>query len=115
MALTKSRAAISQLTATGQSTALNVAASYRHSIYVKMTNGTATITAGATVKVQARPTGSSQWYDLLTLAFGTTASVVETRVVILPDDTGEVRLDYTAPTGGSGHALDAEVGTITAF
>lgn len=115
MPLLKTRTIIPQLTATGQSAPVSVSSSYRHSCYVRHANGTGTITAGATAKVQCRPTSSTTWHDLLTLAFGTTASAVETRVVPLPDDAAEIRLDYTAPTGSSGHTLDAEVGQITAY
>jgi hypothetical protein len=77
------------------------------------------ITAGALVKVQVRPQGSAAWFDLLSLAFGTTAAPApasaETRVVPLPDDAAEARLEYAVPTGSSGHTLDAEIGQITAY
>lgn len=119
MPLLKNHQAITQLTATGQSTTITTT-DYRKSIYVQHVNGTGTITVGATVAVQCRPAGSTtRWYTLQSLAFGTTASpasaATETRVVPLPDDAGSVRLDYTAPTGSSGHTLDAQVGEITGY
>ena len=115
MPIVKARSAIATVTASGPSGAVSIASSYRHSIYIRHANGTGTITAGATVKVQVRPQGSSTWADLLVMGFGTTASAVETRVAPLPDDAAEVRLDYTAPIGSTGHTLDAEVGQITSY
>lgn len=115
MPLLKASTAISQLSAAGQSAAISVSASYRHSFYIRHVNGTGAITAGAVVKVQVRPQGSSTWADLLSLAFGTGASAPETRVVPLPDDAAETRLDYTVPVGSTGHNLNAEVGQITAY
>jgi hypothetical protein len=115
MALLKTRTSVAQLTAAGQSATVSIASSYRHSCYIRHANGTGTITAGATVRVQCRPQSSSTWHELLSLAFGTTASAVETRVVPLPDDAAEVRVDYSAPTGSTGHTLDTEVGQITTY
>lgn len=116
MALAFNRLPISAaLTASGQSSTVTLTTGYRKSFYLAHANGTGTITAGGTCRVQARPTGSSQWCELASLAFGTTASAVETRVVPLPDDAAEARLDYTLPTGGSGHSLDGEVGLVTAY
>lgn len=114
MALTKDRAAITQVTATGQSSALSLATAYRSSLYIRHVNGTGSISVGATVQVQVRV--NSVWYNLGgPFVFGTTASAAETRVVQLPDDATEVRLDYTAPTGSTGHTLDSEVGRLTAL
>lgn len=115
MALNKANEAISQRTTTGQSTTITVSDSYRHSFYIKHVNGTGSITTGAIVKVQVRPSSSSTWYDLLSITFGLTASATETRAVPLPDDAAETRLDYTVPSGSSGHTLDGEVGQITAY
>jgi hypothetical protein len=119
MPLLKTRTPVPQLTAAGSSVAVSVAPSYRHSVYVRHANGTGAITAGALVKVQVRPQGSAAWFDLLSLAFGTTAAPApasaETRVVPLPDDAAEARLEYAVPTGSSGHTLDAEIGQITAY
>jgi hypothetical protein len=115
MPLLKTRTPVPQLTAAGASVAVSVAPSYRHSVYIRHANGTGAITAGALVKVQVRPQGSAAWFDLLSLAFGTNPSATETRVVPLPDDAAEARLDYIVPTGSTGHSLDAEVGQITAY
>jgi hypothetical protein len=113
MALTKSRAAITQVTATGQSTTLDLGASYTHSLYIRHVNGTGSITVQATGVVECRSEGGTVWFTLTTLGFGTTASAVIEATVALPDDAGEVRIDYTAPTGSTGHTLDAEAGLIT--
>lgn len=115
MALTKSKSGITPLAASGQTPEISLAASYRHSAYIRNANGTGTITVGATVRVQVRPQASSAWYELAALIFGTTASAAETRVIPLPDDATGVRLDYVAPTGGSGHTLDAEFGQVAAY
>lgn len=115
MSLTKALTAITALTATGTSDTIAVDASYRHSAYLKHVNGTGTITASASVIVQVRAKDSSTWFDLTRLAFSTTASATETRVVSLPDDATEVRFSYTAPTGSTGHSFNAEVGKITSY
>ena len=114
MALTKDKASITQVTGTGTSTSVSLSGSYRHSAYVKHVNGTGSILAGATVKVQCR-SASGTYCDLLTIAFGTTASATELRIVPLPDDATDVQFVYTAPTGSTGHTLDVEVGRITAY
>jgi hypothetical protein len=115
MPLLKTRTAVPQLTAAGQSAPVSVSSSYRHSLYIRHANGTGSITAGALVKVQVRPQGSSLWADLLILAFGTAPSAIETRVAPLPDDAAEARLDYSVPIGSTGHTLEAEVGQITSY
>lgn len=116
MALVKARDSVTPaLTATGQSNTIDVSASYRHEFYVRHTNGTGTITAGAVVVVQCQASGSSVWFNHRSIIFGTTASAVETRTVDLPDSAANVRLDYTVPTGSTGHSLDGEVGKVTSF
>ena len=115
MSLAKSHDTITQLTATGQSTSLDIRASYRQSLYVKHYNGSGSVSAAGTAKIQVKPNGSSTWYDLVSVAFGTTTGGTDTSVIPIPDDAGSVRLDYTAPSGASGFTLDAEVGLITAY
>lgn len=115
MALVKSRSAITQLTATGQSTTLDLGTSYDHTLAVRHVNGTGTITAQGTAVVEWRTEGGTTWFTLTTLGFGTTASAAVEVSVDLPPSAGEVRLDYTAPTGSTGHTLDAEVGVITSL
>lgn len=115
MALTKSRSAITQVTATGQSTTLDTSGSYDHSLYIRHVNGSGSITVQATGVVEIRTEGGSTWFTLTTLGFGTTASAAVEAVVDLPFNCGDVRIDYTAPTGSTGHTLDAEVGTVTAL
>lgn len=114
MALTKARETITQVTATGTSTVIDIADSYSSEAYIKHVNGTGTITAGAQVQVEVRPDGGTDYFNLGgALLFGTTASATETRVVLLPDSAGDVRFSYTAPTGSTGHTLDAEVAQTT--
>mgnify|MGYP005851748227 CR=1 FL=1 len=115
MALTKSSSSITTLTATGTSTTVSVASSYRHSCYIRHINGTGTITAGGIARVQCRPQSSTTWYTHLSTVFSQMASATETRVVPLPDDAAEVRIDYVAPVGSTGHSLDVEVGQITSY
>lgn len=115
MALAKTKGGITPLTSSGQTPEISLASSYRQSAYIRNLNGAGTITVGAAVRVQVRPLSSSVWYELASLIFGTVASTTETRVVPLPDDASGVRLDYTAPTGGTGHSVDAEFGQITAY
>ncbi len=115
MALAKSKGGITPLTASGQTPEISLAASYRQSAYIRNINGTGTLTAGATVRVQVRPLASAAWYELASLIFGTAASASETRVIPLPDDAAGVRLDYVTPIGGTGHSLDAEFGQVTSY
>lgn len=114
MALTKTRVAATQLTATGAGTTISVADSYGHSIYYSHLNGTGTITTQGAAAIRCRTNGGTNWYTLTTILFGTTASDVRANIIPLPDDTAEVRMEYVLPTGGTGHALDYEVGKITA-
>lgn len=114
MPLTLNRTAGASLTATGQTAAVSLAGGYRKSAYIKHTNPSGTVTAGS-LRVQVRTTGGTDWFELLTLAFGTTASAVETRVAPLPDDSAEVRIDYTAASGTGSPAVAWEVGQITAY
>lgn len=114
MALTKSRSAITQLAASGTSTPIDVSTSYEHTLYVRHSNGTGTVTTAAAIKVQVKPSGGS-WTTLTTLAASTTAAQADQFVVRIPDDAAAVQVVYTAPTGPTGFTLDAEVGTITAL
>lgn len=113
MALNKDLAAITQVTATGQSITLDISASYRTTAYIRHVNGTGTISAGASIQIQVRPEGSSTWVNFGgALVANTTASATQYWSIQLPDDAGEVRIDYTAPSGSTGHTLDMEVGKI---
>jgi hypothetical protein len=113
MALAKSRSAITQVTATGNSTTLSLSTAYEAAILVRHVNGTGTISAQGVADVEVRSSGGSTWFTLTTLGFGTTASAAVERVVDIPPGCDEVRLAYTSPTGSTGHTLDAEVATIT--
>lgn len=113
MALTKGYTAITQLTSTGNSTDIDVSDAYDAAIYVKHVNGTGTITAVAQIDVRVQV--NSQWYVLATIYASDTASDTQTWAVPLPPSAQAVDLDYTAPTGSSGHTLDAEVGEVTAL
>ena len=113
MALTKTRTAITQVTASGNSSDLDVSNAYRATLGIKHVNGTGAITAGAQITVRWKPNSGSTWYELTTIVCGTTASATELFTVDVPDAATDVDLDYTAPTGSSGHTLDAEVAEIT--
>lgn len=113
MPVTKSRSAATQLTATGTGTTLSLSTSYGHSLYYRHVNGTGTITTQGSAVLECRTSGGTTWFTLTTLQFGTTASEAREAIIPLPDDANEVRLDYTAPVGSTGHTLDYEVGTIT--
>lgn len=115
MALTKSRSAITQLTATGQSTTLSVGSAYSATLYIRHVNGTGTITTQGVGIVEGRTNGGSTWFTLTSLYFGLTASGEVELKIPLDDDLNEVRIDYTAPVGSTGHTLDAEIGTVTSL
>lgn len=114
MALTKDRASITQLTASGTSTALDVSGAYEATLYVRHSNGTGTVTTAATIAVQVKPSGGT-YITLTTLAASTTAAQLDVFTVRIPDDATSVQLVYTQPTGPTGYTLDAEVGRITAL
>jgi hypothetical protein len=113
MALTKSGSAITQLTASGTSTTLDVSASYGQTLGIKHNNGSGTVTVAALAKVQWKRASGSNWYDLTTVSASTTTSAIDTFTVAIPDAAASVQIVYTQPTGASGYALDAEIGTIT--
>lgn len=113
MALTKSGSAITQLTATGTSTTLDVSAAYGQVLGIKHDNGSGAVSVAATAKVQWKRASGSNWYDMATVSAGTTTAGVDTFTVAIPDAAASVQVVYTQPTGPTGYALDAEVGTIT--
>lgn len=117
MAASKSRIALAQLSGVGGASAVaDISAAYRASLYLKHVNGTGTISQGALVTIQLRTSGGSEWYDYLPIPFGTTASQQELKGGIeIPDDAGAVRVNYTPPSGSTGHTLDIEVGTVTGY
>ena len=117
MALTKGRQAITQLSSSGTSDTLDISGSYKTTLYIEHNNGSGTISAGASILVQVRPDGASEWYDYVTIPGSTTSSDDQTWTVDLPDDAGDVQIIYTEPTddGTEGQTLDAEVGKITAI
>lgn len=114
MALTKSRAFITQLTASGTSTALDVSASYGHTLYIRHGNGTGTASAAATITVQVKPSGGT-YVTLISVSASVVGGQTDVWVVRIPDDTAAVQIVYVAPTGLTGSTLDAEVGTITSL
>lgn len=110
MPLTKTNAAITQLTATGNSDTLAYA-TQAATLNIRHANGTGSITTGAIVQIQVSPDGGSTWYDYGgAFSFGATASATESRVADLPLGNDAVRLQYTEPDGSSGHTLDAQIG-----
>ena len=117
MALTKANGSITQLTSAGNSTEIDVANAYACLVSIKHVNGTGTITEGAIVKVQISHDGTN-WEDDTTFKFEKTASATEFRTYPVPLDgitLDAIRLVYTAPTGSSGHALDARFSKATAL
>lgn len=112
MALSKSKSAITQMTASGTSTLLDVSASYGDTLYLNHSNGTGAVTTAGQVVVQVRPNAGARWYTLATLPLSAVAAAVDQPICALRDDVGQVQLVYTAPAGPTGFALDAEVGTI---
>lgn len=116
MALTKNSAAITQLTASGTSTELDVSASDEHALFIQHSNGAGTPTSQATIQIQARPVGSLAWSDVGgPLGGGLDAAAARTWGDIpLTGVVGAVRIVYVAPGGTTGHTLDAQVGRITA-
>lgn len=114
MALTKGRSAITQLTASGTSTTLDVSGAYSATLLLKHSNGTGSVTAAASFGVQVQSHGGSAWYAWATPVASTTAAQVDSIGVALPPDVDSVRIVYTAPTGAAtGYTLDAEVATTT--
>jgi len=114
MALSKDRAAITQLTATGTSTTLDVSASYGHTLYLRHSNGTGTPSTIGSVRVQAKPSGGT-FIDVAPYSFSAVATEANSYPCLIPDDAVSVQLIYTAPAGTTGHTLDAEVGRITSL
>lgn len=115
MAFDKTRAAITQLTASGASTTLNAASGVGCVLLIRHSNGAGSVTAAATAQVQMQAKGGSAWYSppAYLVAFGSTAAAVEDRAVAIPDGVGSVRVVYTAPTGPTGFTLDAEAAWAT--
>lgn len=119
MALTKTNGSITQVAATGNSTTVDVSDAYAATISIKHVNGTGTITAGAQVQPEISHDGGTAWFrDGGAFVFGTTASATEFRTYIPPTDgiaAKSVRFAYTAPTGSTGHTLDASHTKVTAL
>jgi hypothetical protein len=115
VALTKDRSAATQVTGTGQGSTLDLTSAYQSTLAIRHLNGTGTITVAATLVVEWRTEGGTVWFTLTTRRPVTTASTADEWTIELPDVAGEVRIDYTAPTGSTGHTLDYEVGRITAL
>lgn len=111
MALTKTNGSLSQLTATGNSGAIDLTDAYAAVFSIRHVNGTGTITAGAQVQPQISHDGSNYRNDGGVFVFGTTASATELRTYVPPTDglsVQHVRFAYTAPSGSSGHTLNVE-------
>lgn len=113
MALTKAATSLaSSVTTTSTTSGVDISNAYRSSVYYSMVQvGTATTAASMVVEVS--PDGST-WYDLTEITFGTAADTYE-GVVEMPDDAQEVRLAFTAQSGGTSSTLNAQVGEVTAL
>lgn len=112
MALSKGRAAITQMTASGTSTTISISTVDGQTLLISHSNGTGTVTAFATIAVQVQASGGTLWYTIATYQASTTAASVDTFACKLVDEFAAVRLIYTAPTGPTGFTLDAECATI---
>lgn len=115
MAVTLSRAAATQLTASGTSTTMDGDGKLGKACYLKHSNGSGTVSAAATFDVQMQTKGGSEWYTQTNgpTPFGTTAAATETRTIPVPDSAASVRVVYVAPTGPTGYTLDAECGLVS--
>lgn len=113
MALSKGRSAITQLTASGTSTTLDVSGAYSATLLIKHSNGTGTVTAEASFQVQVKSQGGSSWYTWTIAIASKTAAQVDDITIALPPDVASMRIVYTSPTGATGATCDAEVATTT--
>jgi hypothetical protein len=117
MAVTLATGTITQLTAAGTSTEMDIANAYAAAISIKHVNGTGTITTGGIVRVEISYDGTN-WETDITFTFGLTASATEFRTYPPPADglpIDAVRLVWTVPVGSTGHTLDARFGKATAL
>lgn len=115
MAVTLSRAAATQLTASGTSTTMDADGKLGKACYLKHSNGAGSVSQAATFDVQVQTKGGSEWYTQTNgpALFGTTAAATETRTIPIEDSAAAVRVVYVAPTGPTGFTLDAEVGMVS--
>lgn len=113
MPITKSRAAISQLTASGQSSALNVSGSEGGTLYVRHVNGAGTLTVQGQAVIEVKTEGGANWFTIALLPFGLVANDPIEVPVPIPIDAASVRADYTAPSGSTGHSFDMEAGLVS--
>lgn len=114
MALSKSNASITQLTAAGTSTTVSPTGI---SPVASLTNynGSGSVTAAATAQIQYQLGGSTTWHadTAYLVTFGTATGGTDVRTIQLPDAVSAVKITYVAPTGASGYTLDAELGWVT--
>lgn len=119
MSLTKSSGSITQLTSAGNSIAVDLSDAYAATFSIRHTNGTGTITVGATVQPQISHDGTNWRNDGGAFLFGLTASATELRTYTPPTDglaiANDVRFVYTVPTGSTGHTLDCDYSKVTAL
>jgi hypothetical protein len=109
MALNKVDGTLAQLTATGNTDAIDLVDAYSAAVTVRHTNGTGTITAGAIVQPEISHDGTNFYPSGGAFVFGTTESAVGHRDYVPPEagfPIKAVRFAYTAPVGSSGHTLD---------
>ena len=109
------RATLTQLTGSGNTAAAAISTARVAVFTVLMTNGSATITVGATVQPQISYDGTNWVNDGGAFSFSTTASTTEYRTYVPPGGglpVHSVRFVYTAPTtSGSAASLDVEYAT----
>jgi hypothetical protein len=118
MALTKANASLAELTAAGNTATADISAAYAAVFSIRHTNGTGTITVGATVQPQISHDGTNFRNDGGAFVFGLTASATELRTYVPPTDglaVKDVRFVYTVPTGSTGHTLNVDYSRTTAL
>jgi hypothetical protein len=109
MALTRTSAALTQLTASGDTSDVDVSAAYTALFSIKHVNGTGTITVAATIQPKISHNGTDFFNYGGAFTCSTTASATEIFTLSLdlsevPD--AEVRFTYVEPTGSTGETLD---------
>lgn len=115
MSLTKDRVAITQLTAAGTSTVLDVTGSYFNTLLVRHVNGAGTVTVAGSFLVQVQAANGTIWYPLNNQGFqaSTTTGATDYFTIRIPKGIAKVQLVYTPPTGATGFTLDAEIAEET--
>lgn len=117
MALTKSDGSLTQLTASGNTAAIDVSDAYAATVSIIHATGSGTISSGGEVQPEISHDGTNYRPDGGAFVFGTTASTTEYASYTPPTDglaVKSVRFAWTVPGGSTGHTLDVEYTKTTA-